>query len=128
MNLAQLSDQELQSFILNVFQKYDGNNNGTLEAPEIASFFTDLYHSLGYNVSITLPVAQQVIKEISQTGRNSLNPVELYTAFKIMSSNTTAYFQQFAPISPLDYIPKQQGQGMDVENCKEWDWNYPNPK
>ena len=45
-----------------------------------------------------------------------------------MSSNTTAYFQQFAPISPLDYIPKQQGQGMDVENCKEWDWNYPNPK
>ena len=30
MNLAQLSDQELQSFILNVFKKYDGNNNGTL--------------------------------------------------------------------------------------------------
>ena len=30
MNLAELSDQELQGFILNVFKKYDGNNNGTL--------------------------------------------------------------------------------------------------
>ena len=114
MNLSQLSDQELQTFILNVFKRYDGNNNGTLEAPEIASFFNDLYHQLGYNVTISLPMATQVIKEISQNGSNSLTPNELYTAFKIMSSNTTAYFQQFSAISPLSTVPQSQGNGMDI--------------
>ena len=59
-------------------------------------------------------MAQQVIKEISQTGSNSLNPNELYTAFKIMSSNTTAYFQQFSAASPLNMIPQTQGNGMDI--------------
>ena len=53
--------------------------------------------------------------------------MELYTAFKIMSANTNAYFQQFSVVSPLDSIKKPEGS-MDIEHCKEWDWNYDNPK
>lgn len=76
-----------------MFQVYDKNQNGTLDAPEIALFFRELYKSLGYNIAMTLPVAQQIIKEMSQTGSsNSLTPFEVYSAFKKMSVNTTAYF------------------------------------
>lgn len=92
MNLASLTDAELKEFINKMFYVYDKNNSGTLEAPEIALFFRDLYRTLGYDVVMTLPMAQQVIKEISQTGRTSLTPIEVYAAFKVMSLNAKAYF------------------------------------
>lgn len=88
MNLATLSDQELKGFIKKMFQIYDKNANSTLEAPELALFFTDLYRSLGYHVKIDLPTALKAIRDISQTGTNSLTPYEVYCAFKMMSANT----------------------------------------
>jgi Ca2+-binding EF-hand superfamily protein len=120
MNLAELSDEQLKGFIIKIFGEYDKNNNGLLDAPEIALFFTDLYRSLGYHVTISLPAAQEVIREISQTGGISLTPHEIYCAFKIMSSNTNAYFNHFSPISPLSSVPSSAA--MDVEDCPEWAW------
>lgn len=74
MNLAALTDQQLKCFIIQVYQRYDANGDGTLEAPELANFFTELFRSVGYEVVITLPLAQQAIREIDQNGDGKINP------------------------------------------------------
>lgn len=98
MSLANLSDEQLKQFIMQVFLRFDTNGDGNLEAPELANLFTELYKSIGYNVNITLPLAQQAIKEIDQNGDGKISPYEIYCAFKLMSAQSQAYFQSYTPI------------------------------
>jgi Ca2+-binding EF-hand superfamily protein len=74
MNLATLSDDQLKHFILQIYQQFDANGDGTLEAPELANFFTQLFKSVGYDVVITFPMAQQAIQEIDQNGDGKITP------------------------------------------------------
>lgn len=113
MNLAALSDEQLKQFILRVFQQFDSNGDGYLEAPELANFFTQLYAAVGYRVEITLPMAQQAIRDIDQNGDGRISPYEIYCAFKLMSAQAHTYLQAHAPIDD---------HKMDVEDCQEWNW------
>jgi Ca2+-binding EF-hand superfamily protein len=98
MNLAALSDDQLKQFIIQIFQRFDANGDGTLEAPELANFFTQLYKSVGYDIVVTLPMAQQAIRDIDLNGDGKITPYEIYCAFKLMSSQTQTYFQSCLPI------------------------------
>lgn len=68
---------------------------------------------MGYNVVITLPMAQQVIREITQPPSNKVTPYQIYLAFKVMTANTGSYFQHFAPL-PLYSVTSNNPNAMDV--------------
>jgi hypothetical protein len=48
-----LQDQMIQSYIEQVFNKYDTDRNGTLDVVEMTAFFNDLFRSLSINVIVT---------------------------------------------------------------------------
>lgn len=98
---------------MQIFLRFDSNGDGTLEAPELANFFTELYKSIGYNVTITLPLAQQAIKDIDQNGDGKISPYEIYCAFKLMCAQSQTYLHSYTPI---------EDHKMDVEDCQEWNW------
>lgn len=62
---------------------------------------------------VTLPMAQQAIREIDQNGDGKISPYEIYCAFKLMSSQSHTYLQTYSPI---------EDHTMDVEDCQEWNW------
>jgi Ca2+-binding EF-hand superfamily protein len=64
MNLSQVSDQQLMQYINDIFIKYDRDHSGGLDALELSKFFTDMYHQMGYNVTISYPQAQQALATI----------------------------------------------------------------
>ena len=114
MNFGSYTDEQLKELIGRIYQTYDRNGDGMLETPELAVLFTDLYKSLGVNVNITFPMAQQALREIDQNGDGKISPWEIYCAFKVMNSQPHYYL----PTPP----PQQPPEKMDVENCREWNW------
>lgn len=58
-----------------------------------------LFRSVGYDVVITLPMAQQAIKEIDLNNDGKVSPYELYCAFKLMNSQSQIYLQTYTPIN-----------------------------
>lgn len=49
-------------------------------------------------MNITLPLAQQAIKEIDLNGDGKISPYEIYCAFKLMSAESQTYLQSYTPI------------------------------
>lgn len=46
-------DQMLQSYIDQIFDKYDTDKSGALDSKEMTSFFNDLFKSLNINIIVT---------------------------------------------------------------------------
>lgn len=66
MNIQSLSDQQLMQYIDQVFQRYDRDRSGGLDAAELASFFADLYRMMGFNVQISYQQASQALAQIDK--------------------------------------------------------------
>jgi Ca2+-binding EF-hand superfamily protein len=66
MNIQALSDQQLIQYIDQVFQRYDRDCSGGLDAAELANFFADLYRMMGFNVQISYQQASQALAQIDK--------------------------------------------------------------
>lgn len=79
-----LQDEMLRSYIETVFNKYDTDRNGTLDAGEMTGFFNDLFRALQINVTVTPQQSLEAIKSIDQNSDGAVSKEELFTAFKKM--------------------------------------------
>jgi Ca2+-binding EF-hand superfamily protein len=54
----------IKAYIESVFNKYDTDRNGSLDAREMTLFFNDLFRSLNINVVVTEVQSLEAIKSI----------------------------------------------------------------
>ena len=54
----------IKTYIESVFNKYDTDRNGSLDAREMTLFFNDLFRSLNINVVVTEVQSLEAIKSI----------------------------------------------------------------
>jgi hypothetical protein len=57
MQSSALRDQILESYIQQIFARYDVDMNGTLDPQEMTCFFNDLFRSLNIAMIVTEPQA-----------------------------------------------------------------------
>lgn len=100
-----LMDQFLRSYIDDVFQKYDKDKSGSLDAQEMTYFWKDLFQKLGMPSNITLQDSQAAIKSIDLDGNGTIEKDELFRAFKMIAAQNAAMQQkiqasQYRPHNP----------------------------
>lgn len=49
-----ISDAQLRTYIDEIFDKYDADRSGNLDARELANFFNDLFRAIGQNTVISI--------------------------------------------------------------------------
>ena len=79
-----LRDQMLKSYIDQIFNKYDADNNGTLDTQEMTNFFNDLFRSLNIQLTVTEQQSQEAIRSIDTNFDGKVDRKELFEAFKVM--------------------------------------------
>ncbi len=89
--MTNLQDQMLQSYIDQVFNKYDTDRSGTLDCQEMTYFFNDLFKSLGMNVNINQSQAMDAIRSIDKNFDGAIDKLELFQAFKVLMNQQNQY-------------------------------------
>ena len=72
--MSQISDQVLMQYINQIFMKYDRDRSGSLDAGELAMFFTDVFAMMGQPTQINLYQAQQALAAIDQNHDGRASP------------------------------------------------------
>ena len=85
--MANLSDNQLKTYIDEIFDRYDADRSGNLDANELANFFNDLFRTIGNPTVITQQQAQNAICSIDKNNDGKANKMELFMAFKGIISN-----------------------------------------
>jgi Ca2+-binding EF-hand superfamily protein len=47
-----ITDDQLRSYINQIFARYDRDKSGSLDASELAGFFNDLFQMMGYSMKV----------------------------------------------------------------------------
>jgi hypothetical protein len=63
-----ISDYQLQTYIDQVFSRYDRNYSGTLDANELHLFFNDIFALTGSPYRINQPQAYAAMRVIDKNG------------------------------------------------------------
>ena len=71
------TDDQLRQAIDAIFNKYDTDRSGTLQAAEIFSLISDAFKSLGRNRNVKEEEVSQFIKAIDKNGDSKISKVEL---------------------------------------------------
>lgn len=119
-----LSDNQLRVYIDEIFDRYDADRSGNLDAQELANFFNDLFRTIGNPTVITQAQAQNAICSIDKNNDGKANKMELFMAFKGIISGQPQQ-QQYAQMgyqqgpmmqqsytgqqNPYQQYPQQQG-------------------
>ena len=77
-----IGEQELQQFIQQVFQKYDRDRSGSLDAMELTNFFNDVFQQMGNQTRFNQQQAMQALRVIDKNSDGKASQQELYMAFK----------------------------------------------
>ena len=77
-----VSDSQLQSYIDQIFSKYDRDNSGTLDAHELSQFFNDIFVMMGDPRRINQNQAMQALTAIDKNNDGKASKMELFSAFK----------------------------------------------
>ena len=80
--LMSISDNTLRQYIDQIFNKYDRDRNGTLDAQELALFFNDIFRLMGTNRTISQQEAYDALRTIDQNNDGKASKMELFNAFK----------------------------------------------
>lgn len=125
-----LSDGQLRDYIDEIFDRYDKDRSGNLDAQELASFFNDLFRAIGNPAVITPLQAQNAICAIDKNNDGKANKMELFLAFKgIISgqqsnSGPSGYqqgppqgYQQTYQQNPYQANPYGQSGYAAPQNC-----------
>ena len=77
-----VSDQQLKTYIDQVFKKYDKNNSGGLDTNELAQFFNDIFAMTNNSTRVNSQQAMDAMRSIDQNGDGVASKPELFQAFK----------------------------------------------
>lgn len=61
-----IPDDVLKNYINQIFQKYDRDNSGTLDAGELAMFFNDVFQMMGNPTRVNQQQAMQALTAIDK--------------------------------------------------------------
>lgn len=61
-----IADNVLQSYIDQVFNKFDKDRSGTLDPAQLADFFNDVYAMMGQNVRVNNQQANDALRAIDK--------------------------------------------------------------
>lgn len=79
-------ESQLKVYIDQIFDRYDRDRSGNLDASELANFFNDLFKAIGNPTTISMKDAQNAIRAIDKNNDGKANKLELFMAFKNISS------------------------------------------
>jgi len=106
----------LKNYIENVFEKYDTDKNGVLDAQEMMAFFNDLYKNMGTENTINIEQAKAAIQSIDTNNDGNVDRAELFAAFKQLMA---AYlFDHCLEISPCKTSFSINSNNRSISNHK----------
>ena len=73
-----ISDSTLQSYIDQIFMKYDRDRSGTLDAAELAAFFNDIFQLMGQPTRINQQQAMAALMQIDKNNDGKASKIELF--------------------------------------------------
>ena len=82
--MAQISDQQLQNYINQVFGRYDRDNGESLDVNELANFFNDVFAMTGKNTRVSQQDAINAMRSIDRNNDGRANKQELFNCFKVL--------------------------------------------
>jgi hypothetical protein len=82
IDMAQISDQQLRTYIDQVFGRYDRDNGGSLDVNELANFFNDVFQMTGNSIRVTQQDAIAAMRAIDRNNDGRANKPELFNCFK----------------------------------------------
>lgn len=109
-----LSDAQLKVYIDEIFDRYDADRSGNLDAQELANFFNDLFRTIGNPTVITPTQAQNAICSIDKNNDGKANKMELFMAFKGIISNQQ--YQQQSMMQSRGYQPNPYQPNLYQQN------------
>lgn len=81
------SDNDLRNAVDAVFDAYDKDKSGTLEANEITSLINDALKHMGQGRQVTQQEVNQFIAAVDKNGDGKIAKPELFEIFKRVVSN-----------------------------------------
>ena len=82
-----ITDQQLKTYIDQVFNKYDKNSSGTLDCNELAKFFNDVFTMTHNPTRLNTQQALDAMRAIDKNGDGVAQKPELFLAFKQLLQN-----------------------------------------
>lgn len=86
------SDDQLRQAIDGIFDKYDTDRSGTLEANEVFNLINDAFKSLGRNKEVTNAEVNQFITAIDKNSDGKIAKSELFDILKQLLSGIWWWF------------------------------------
>lgn len=81
------SDNDLKNAVDAVFDAYDKDKSGTLEAAEITSLINDALKKMGQGRQVTQQEVNQFIAAVDKNGDGKIAKPELFEIFKRVVAN-----------------------------------------
>ena len=82
------SDEDLRNAVNAVFDAYDADKSGTLEANEVRKLINDALKHMGQNREVTQAEVNQFISAVDKNSDGKIAKPELYEIFKkVINSN-----------------------------------------
>ena len=76
------SDEDLRNAVNAVFDAYDADKSGTLEANEVKNLINDALKHMGQNRQVTEAEIQQFIQAVDKNSDGKIAKPELFEIFK----------------------------------------------
>lgn len=76
------SDEDLKTAVNAVFDAYDKDKSGTLEAPEVTNLINDALKHMGQNRKVTEAEVNQFINAVDKNSDGKIAKPELFEIFK----------------------------------------------
>lgn len=76
------SDEDLKTAVNAVFDAYDKDRSGTLEAPEVTLLINDALKHMGQNRKVTEAEVNQFINAVDKNSDGKIAKPELFEIFK----------------------------------------------
>lgn len=83
-NSGAIKDEILKSYIEQIFNLYDTQGTGSLNANNITSFFNDLFRSVEISIVLTPQQSFEAIKLVFPSYTNNITKDELFLVFKVL--------------------------------------------
>jgi hypothetical protein len=83
-NNESIKDEVLKSYIGEIFNLYDPDRTGSLNANNITQFFNDLFRSVEINLTLTPQQSYEAIRVVYPNYTSLISKDELFAVFKTM--------------------------------------------
>lgn len=80
--IMNINDITLQQYIDQIFNKFDLDLSGTLQAAELVNFFNEMFVMTGYPSRVGMPEAYNIMRSVDQNFDGHATRPELFIALK----------------------------------------------